>query len=240
MRLEGFAHLPMQAPREAATELERAVRQLGFRGALINGHTNGNYYDAEKFSPVWERAQALGVPIYLHPANAPDRTAAMVGYPELWGAMWGWTTETGTHTLRLILGGVFDRFPRATLIIGHMGETLPALLWRLDSRYQTMYHTKPIQKMPSQYIRDNVLITTSGVFSFPPLECALLALGADRILFSIDCPYESTKEAVEFIESAPIGQIDREKICHLNAERLLGLPHDFHAFPTYRQADCDR
>jgi len=225
-RLLGFAHLPMQAPQEAANELERAVGQLGFKGALINGHTNGEYYDNEKFWPVWERAEALQVPIYLHPANAPDVTAAMAGYPELWGALWGWTAETATHVLRLIFGGVFDRFPKATLIIGHMGETLPSLLWRLDSRFQIMYHTKAIQKMPSQYIRENVLITTSGVFSFPPLQCALSALGSDRILFSIDYPYESTKEGIEFIEGAPISQIDREKICHLNAERALRLGHN--------------
>jgi 2,3-dihydroxybenzoate decarboxylase len=222
-RLEGFAHLPMQAPREAADELERAVRQLGLKGALLNGHTNGEYYDAEKFWPVWERAEALDAPIYLHPTNAPDVTAAMAGYPELWGAMWGWTTEAATHTLRPIFGGVIDRFPKATLIIEHMGETLPALLWRFDSRFQIMYHTNAIQKMPSQYVRENILITTSGVFSFPPLQCALLALGSDRILFSIDYPYESTKEGVEFIENAPISQIDREKICHLNAERVLKL-----------------
>jgi 2,3-dihydroxybenzoate decarboxylase len=104
-----------------------------------------------------------------------------------------------------------------------MGETLPALLWRFDSRFQIMYHTNEIQKMPSQYVRDNILITTSGVFSFPHLQCALLALGSDRILFSIDYPYESTKEGVEFIENAPISQIDLEKICHLNAERVLKL-----------------
>jgi len=222
-RLQGFAHLPMQDPLEAANELERAVRQLGFRGALINGHTNGEYYDNEKFWPVWERAEALQVPIYLHPANAPDVTAAMAGYPEFWGAMWGWTTETATHTLRLIFGGVFDRFPKATLIIGHMGETLPYLLWRLDSRVQIMRRERPLRKMPSQYIRENILITTSGVFSFPPLQCAMLALGSDRILFSIDYPYESSKEGVEFIESAPISPIDRAKICHLNAERVLKL-----------------
>jgi 2,3-dihydroxybenzoate decarboxylase len=226
-RLMGFAHLPMQAPGEAAEELERTVRQLGFKGALINGHTNGEYYDDEKFWPVWERAEALGVPIYLHPANAPDTSACMSGYPEFWGAMWGWTTETASHTLRLICGGVFDRFPKATLILGHMGETLPFLLWRLDSRYQIMHHGKTIRKMPSQYIRENVFITTSGVFSYPPLLCSMLAVGADRVLFSIDYPYESTKEGVEFIENAPLSEIDREKICHLNAERVLGLTQDY-------------
>jgi 2,3-dihydroxybenzoate decarboxylase len=222
-RLAGFAHLPLQAPNVAADELERAVKHLGFKGALVNGSTNGEYYDAEKFYPVWERAEALGVPIYLHPANALEVTGSMAGYPELWGAMWGWTPETATHILRLIVGGVFDRFPKATVITGHMGETLPAMLWRLDSRFQIMKHTRAIAKMPSDYIRENLTITTSGVFSFPPLQCAMLALGVDRIMFSVDYPYESTKEGTEFIEAAPISEPDREMICHGNAERILKL-----------------
>jgi 2,3-dihydroxybenzoate decarboxylase len=222
-RLAGFAHLPLQAPESAANELERAVKQLGFKGALVNGHTNGECCDLEKFYPVWERAEALGIPIYLHPANAPDITGSMKGYPELWGAMWGWTPETATHILRLIVGGVFDRFPNATVITGHMGETLPALLWRLDSRFQIMNHAKKIAKMPSDYIRENLMITITGVFSFPPLQCAMLALGVERIMFSVDYPYESTKEGTEFIDSAPISEPDRELICHGNAERLLKL-----------------
>jgi 2,3-dihydroxybenzoate decarboxylase len=222
-RLLGFACLPMQAPDEAASELERAVTQLGFKGALINGHTNGEYYDSEKFWPVWERAEALQAPIYLHPANPwrVDEIAAMKDHAELWTFMWGWTPETATHALRLIFGGVFDRFPKATLILGHMGESLPFQLWRLDSRYQL--YEKKLKKWPSQYIRDNILITISGTFDFPPLLCALLALGSDRVLFSVDYPYESTKDAVEFIENAPLSQIDREKICHLNAERVFRL-----------------
>ena len=221
-RLFGFAHLPMQAPNDAANELERTVKELGFKGALINGATNGEYYDDQKFWPVWERAESLQVPIYLHPANAPDVTAAMKGYPEFGGALWGWMPETATHALRLIFGGVFDRFPKAILILGHMGEALPYQLWRLDSRSQ-LYQTRKINKKPSEYIRENVFITITGVFDFPPLMCALLALGAERVLFSVDYPYESTKDAVEFIESAPLSPIDREKICYLNAERLLRL-----------------
>jgi 2,3-dihydroxybenzoate decarboxylase len=222
-RYAGFAHLPLQDPFAAANELERTVREFGFKGALINGHTNGEYLDDEKFSPVWERAESLGVPLYLHPANSPDVPQVLRGYPEFLGAMWGWQMETSSHAMRIIFGGVFDRFPKTTLILGHMGEGLPFWLWRLDSRYVIMYHTKPIKKLPSQYIRDNIVITTTGVDSYPPLLCSMLALGADRILFSIDYPYESTKEAVEFIDNAPLSEIDREKICHLNAERVLKL-----------------
>lgn len=222
-RFSGLAHLALQDPAEAANELERAVRDLGMRGALINGHTNGEYLDDAKFDPVWERAQALDVPIYLHPANAPDSAKCLEGYPELLGPAWAWTSETATHTLRMVMGGVFDRFPKVTLVLGHMGETLPFVLWRLDSRYKMMKHSHTLQKMPSQYIRDNVMITTSGSCDVPALLCSMLALGADRIMFSVDYPYESTAEAVEFIDRAPISQTDRAKICHLNAERLLKL-----------------
>lgn len=222
-RYAGFAHLPVQDPLAAANELERTVRELGFKGALINGHTNGEYLEDEKFWPVWERAESLGVPIYLHPANSPDVPQCLKGYPEFLGAMWGWQTETSSHVMRIIYGGVFDRFPKTTLILGHMGEGLPFWLWRLDSRYVIVPHTKPIKKLPSQYIRDNIVITTAGVDSYPPLLCSMLALGSDRILFSVDYPYESTKEAVEFIDNAPLSEIDRERICHLNAERVLNL-----------------
>ncbi len=222
-RYAGFAHLALQDPKEAAAELERAVKDLGFKGALINGHTNGEYLDDEKFFPMWEKAEELGVPIYLHPADPPEAPPSIEGYPEMAGPAWAWNAETAGHTLRLIYGGVFDRFPKTTLILGHMGEMLPYVLWRIDSRYAMMQHKNPIKKVPSAYIRENVMITTAGSFSSAPLVCSLLALGSDRIMFSIDYPYEYTEEAVHFIDNAPISELDREKICHLNAERLLKL-----------------
>ena len=223
-RFSGFAHLALQDPNEAANELERSVKQLGLCGALINGHTNGEYLDEEKFWPVWERAEDLGVPIYLHPANAYDSPHCLEGHPSLAGPVWAWGIETATHALRLVFGGVFDRFPKSTLILGHMGEMLPFVLWRLDSRYKIMNHgSKTIQKLPSQYIRDNIMITTSGACDVPALLCSLLSIGADRIMFSIDYPYESTEVSVNFIETAPISEPDRAKICHLNAQRVLGL-----------------
>jgi 2,3-dihydroxybenzoate decarboxylase len=222
-RYAGFAHLPVQDPTAAAAELERAVRQLGFKGALINGHTNGEYLDDEKFFPIWERAESLGVPIFLHPANPKVEPGVLKGYPELMGAMWGWQTETSSHVMRLIMGGVFDRFPKATIILGHMGEGLPFDLWRLDSRYCIVPHNRPLAKQPSQYIRDNIIVATSGVDSFPPLLCSILALGSERILFSVDYPFESSMEAAEFINNAPISETDRERICFRNAERILNL-----------------
>lgn len=222
-RFSGFAHLALQDPVEAGKELARCVNQLGLCGALINGHTHGEYLDEEKFWPFWERVEELGVPVYLHPANAADSPRCLEGHIELKGPVWGWGTETATHALRMVTGGLFDRFPKLTVILGHMGETLPFVLWRLDSRYPIVKHSKVIKKPPSQYIRDNFMITTSGACDVPALLCSVLALGADRIMFSIDYPYESTESAVRFIEAAPISEGDRAKICHLNAARLLKL-----------------
>jgi 2,3-dihydroxybenzoate decarboxylase len=224
-RFSGFAALALQDPDGAAAELERAVTQLGLRGALINGHTHGEYLDAPTFWPVWERAEALGVPIYLHPANSYDVWHNLRGHEELIGPMWSWGVETATHALRILFGGVFDRFPGATLVLGHMGEGLPGILWRLDSRWGFLDQrgislAKP---RPSDYIRDNMMITTSGVCAHAPLLGSLLALGADHIMFATDYPLESNRDAVRFIETAPISETDRAKICHLNAERLLRL-----------------
>lgn len=222
-RYSGFAHLALQDPDGAAEELERCVKHLNMRGALINGTTGGDYLDHPRFSPVWERAEALGVPIYLHPGDAPTMPSNEKGYTEMAGPGWAWGAETAGHALRIIYGGVFDRFPKATLVLGHMGETLPYILWRLDSRYKMLRHTNDIQMLPSEYVRRNIMITTSGCFSNEPLLCAIAALGSDRIMFSVDYPYEYTSEGVHFIENAPLSEADMEKICHGNVERLLQL-----------------
>ena len=222
-RFAGFCALALQDPASAADELERCVKQLGMKGALLNGHSNGEYLDDAKFFPVWERAEALEVPIYLHPADSPVQVSNEKDYPEMASCGWGWTPETAGHVLRLVYGGVFDRFPKTTVVLGHMGETLPYLLWRLDSRFKMMRHRYSIEKLPSEYIKANVMVTTAGSFSNAPLACAITELGADRVMFSVDYPYEYTHEAVEFIDNAPISDSDREKICHGNAERLLRL-----------------
>ncbi len=222
-RFAGFGTVALQDPTGAADELERCIKQLGMKGAIVNGHSNGDYLDDPKFFPFWERAESLQVPIYLHPADSPAQASNEQDYPEMAGPGWGWTPETAGHVLRLIYGGVFDRFPRTTVILGHMGETLPFILWRLDSRYKMMQHRYNIKKMPSEYIQQNVMVTTAGSFSDAPLICSVMALGADRIMFSVDYPYEYTEQAVEFIEKAPISASDRENICHGNAERLLKL-----------------
>jgi 2,3-dihydroxybenzoate decarboxylase len=223
-RFAGFAALPLQDPKVAADELERAVTQLGFKGALVNGHTNGEYLDERQFWGVWERAEQLGVPIYLHPADSEaDQMKIYQGYPGLRSATWNWTVETATHALRIICSGVFDTFPNAILLLGHMGEALPYTLQRVDFGWSGTPQSKQLQHPPSYYVKHNVMITTSGNCSTQALLCTFLAVGADHILFSADYPYAPLEFMTRFVESAPISEIDREKICHINAERLLRL-----------------
>ena len=222
-RLAGFASLPMHSPRAAADELTRAVTELGFKGALVNGHTNGTYYDDPAYDEFWDRMQSLGVPLYLHPTDPWILPSAYAGHPELTGAVWGWGVETGTHALRLLFGGVFDRFPHLKLILGHMGEGLPMLRWRFDSRFAVYSHGIRLQHRPSEYFGRNIVITTSGVCSPAALQCAIGEMGAEAVMFSVDYPYESTAIAADFIEQAPLTDDVRTLVCHGNAERLLKL-----------------
>lgn len=224
-RFAGFAALPLQDPQAAAKELERSVTELGMRGALVNAHTQGRYLDDPQLRVVWERAEGLDVPLYLHPANGVGTPHVIGGHPELVGPMWSWGTDTASHFLRLVFGGVFDDFPEAKLLLGHMGEGLPYAMWRLDSRwdYHNHHGIELARGNPSEYLRRNLYITTSGVCSAAPLLCALLALGSDHILFGTDYPFEEMAAATAFLETAPVSEADRAKIAHLNAERLLRL-----------------
>jgi 2,3-dihydroxybenzoate decarboxylase len=221
-RYSGFAHLPMQDARAAAAELERCIRQLGFCGAMIHGHTLGQYLDAPELHPFWERADALGAAIYIHPADPVTQPSVLAGYPVLMRPMWGWGFETGSHALRLIVSGHFDRFPRTRLILGHLGETLPFLLWRFDSR--AIFHGLKLKKPPSEYIKQNIWVTTSGMCSAEPLACTLAALGKDRVMFAADYPFETVDEAAHFIDGAAIDEALRTDICSNTAKRLFGLP----------------
>lgn len=222
-RYAGFATLPMHDPKVAARELESAVVQLGLKGALINGHTQGTYYDDPAYDVFWERLQALGVPLYLHPIDMPEVPPSFAGHPVLQGAAWGWGVETGTHALRLLFGGVFDRFPEVKVILGHMGEGLPFLRWRFDSRFAAYPHGITLQRPPSAYIGSNIVITTSGVCSAPALVAAIEEMGPEAVMFSVDYPYESTALAARFIEDAPLDERVRALVCHGNAERLLKI-----------------
>lgn len=220
-RFIGFAHLPMQDPRAASSELKRCVKELGFKGAMINGQTFGRYLDDRAYDPFWATAQDLGSPVYIHPADPVRQPDSIASYKELTRATWGWTVETASHALRLIFGGVFDRFPKAMLILGHMGETLPYMLWRLDSRAK-LYGVK-LAREPSDYIRNNIAITISGVYSPEPFACAVQALGADRIMFAADYPFESSETAASFIDEVAIEERVREAVCAGNARRIFGL-----------------
>jgi 2,3-dihydroxybenzoate decarboxylase len=220
-RYAGFAHLALQDAKAAADELERAVRELGFVGAMINGHTNGQYLDHASLYPFWERAEALGAMIYLHPADPPSTMPVLDGTYGLRRATWEWGVETGSHALRLVFSGHFDRFPRATLALGHLGETLPYLLWRFDSR--AAFYGVKLARRPSDYIRENIVMTISGMFSAEPLNCAISAVGHERIMFATDYPFEPPDEASAFVDAVPLAENVRADICRNNAVRLLGL-----------------
>ena len=222
-RFAGFAALPMHDPVTAADELERTVKQLGFKGSLVNGHTQGKYYDDPAYDAFWERMQELDVPMYLHPTDAYAMPHVYAGHPEISGAAWGWGVETASHALRLLFSGVFDRFPRLKIILGHMGEGLPFQRWRFDSRFAVYSHGIRLAKKPSEYIGSNIVITTSGVCSPAALNGAIAEMGAEAVLFSVDYPYESTAIAADFIEQAPMDDATRSLVCHGNAERILKL-----------------
>ncbi len=220
-RYSGFAHLAMQDARAAADELERCVRELKFCGAMINGHTNGLYLDDPSFASFWERAEALGTPVYLHPVDPVAPSPALDGHKALRRATWEWGFETGSHALRLVFGGIFERFPRAKLILGHMGESLPYLLWRIDCRAR-LYGVK-LKNPPSHYIKQNIWVTTSGMCAAEPLNCAIAALGQERVMFSVDYPFENAEEAAEFMDSVPLDEKTRADVACNNAAKLLGL-----------------
>lgn len=222
-RFGAFAHVAMQDPKAAADELERTVRELGFKGALINGHTLGRYYESTEYDVFWERAQALGVPIYLHPTRFSQPPALVEGMPVLHGPVWGWGVETAGHALRLLFGGVFDRFPKLVVLLGHMGEFLPYQRWRMDSRFAANPGGVKLLRRPSEYIGTNILITTAGVCSSSALIGAIGEIGPRAVLFSVDYPYESTTEACTFIESAPLSASVRALVCHGNARRLFHI-----------------
>lgn len=225
-RMAGLAAIAPQLPVDAAKELDRAVSSLGLRGAIINSHTKGEYLDDKKFWPIFEAANALKTPIYLHPrAPGPGMVEPYLDYG-LYFAGWGFAAETSVHALRLIMAGVFEEFPDLKIVLGHMGEGIPFYLQRIDNRYLLqvkMGAVKALKKLPSQYFKDNFVITTSGVSQNSSLQLCYDELGADRILFAADYPYESSEEAVKFLESADINDSDKQKIFHRNAEQLFGI-----------------
>ncbi len=233
-RFSSFAAIALHDPDFAARELERAVTQLGFKGALTGAEITG-YLDEPEYWVFLETAERLDVPIYIHPkVPSADMVKPYLTYPILSRSMWGFAADAGLHAMRLICGGIFEKYPRLQIILGHLGENIPFQLWRLDNRWLNEkdgreghfgadISAKLMKKNPSQYFKEHFYVTTSGMFWPPALQLVLSAVGADRILFAVDFSAESNKVAAEFIESVPISESDREKICHLNAERLLRL-----------------
>ena len=224
-RFEGFAALPTADPAAAVRELERAVTKLGFKGAMINGHTRGRFLDAKQFWRIFECAEGLGVPIYLHPSRPQSAVmqAYFDGYEELALAAWGFGIETGAHFLRLLFAGVLDAFPDLKIILGHLGEGLPFMLHRINDQTRLAAARRGLKKAPAQYLTENLAVTCSGNFSAPAFLCTVSALGVDNVLFSVDWPYESNAAAVDFLLRQPLAPRDLEKIAHLNAERILRL-----------------
>jgi predicted TIM-barrel fold metal-dependent hydrolase len=227
-RFAGFAALAIQAPDKAADELERTVSKEGFKGANINGHTRGRYLDDKAFSPILERAQALNVPLYVHP-TIPIKSVVDALYggfapavtAQLSGPGWGWHIETAIHVIRMIMGGVFDRYPKLQVVIGHLGEGIPFMLPRLDKNMPR--ELTKLERPVADYLRNNVYYTFGG-FNFPATFQNLLSeVGAGRILFSVDYPFGSMTEARTFLEQLPLSPDDRERIAHGNAEKLLGV-----------------
>lgn len=227
-RFRGLAALPMQDPDMASRELERCVKEFGFVGALVNGFSqlnareNAVYYDIKEYWSFWGTVQRLDVPFYLHPRE-PSQLKPYEGHPWLIGPAYGFGAETGLHALRLMGSGLFDRYPSLKIILGHLGEALPFTLYRIDQRIAWSPLGYPAKRKISEYFADNFHITTAGNFRNQSLINSILEVGADRILFSTDYPFEEVSEAASWFESAPISEQDRRKIGRENAIRLFRL-----------------
>ena len=229
-RLGAFAALPLQDPDAAAEELTRAVRELGFKGALANGFSQVGsgedvvYYDHPAYAAFWQRVEELDVPFYLHPREPLlSREPIYEGHPWLLGPVWAFAAETAVHALRLMCSGLFDRHPRLTLILGHLGEGLPYNAWRIDHRLRKVPQGLPARRTITEYLRSNVFLTTSGNFRTPTLVDAIAEVGADRVLFSVDYPFEETADAAEWFDGASISERERVRIGCENATRLFKL-----------------
>jgi len=225
-RFAGFAALPTPNPKAAADELERTVTTLGFKGAMVHGLTNGVFFDDKQFWPIFERAQALDVPLYIHPA-VPHSAVVEAYYkdyvkdfPALLTAAWGFTVETATQGIRLVLSGVLDAYPDVKIILGHMGEGLPFLLWRINHAL-----SRPGNRSVSfrDQFSQHFYITTSGNFSTPALLCSMMELGVDRILFSVDWPFVQNVPGTKWIHELQLSTEDKSKILSGNARRLLKM-----------------
>jgi gamma-resorcylate decarboxylase len=231
-RFRGFAALPMQDPDAAARELRRSIKELGFVGAMVNGFSQiGSadsmvYLDDARYRDFWAEYDRLEVPFYLHPRN-PLPSAAQIyeGHPWLLGPTWAFAQETAVHALRLMCSGLFDRHPKLQIVLGHMAEGLPYSIWRCDNRnaWTGTPPRYPAKKKLAEYLQQNFYMTTSGAFRTPTLIDAMLEVGSDRIMFSVDWPFENVDHAANWFDAAPVSELDRVKIGRTNAARLFRL-----------------
>jgi 2,3-dihydroxybenzoate decarboxylase len=228
-RFTGLAAMAPQAPAEAAKEIERSVQTLGMRGVILNSHTQGRYFDDPAFWEIFEAAQALDVPIYLHP-NTPSRD--MIGpllESGLDGAIYGFGVETGMHLLRIIMSGAFDRFENLKIVVGHLGEALPFWLFRLDFMHDAMVRSgryenvRPLRRKISEYLRQNIWITTSGMAWAPAIMFVRSVIGAERVMYAMDYPYQFVPAEVEAMDALPISEAELKAFYQTNAEGVFGL-----------------
>jgi 2,3-dihydroxybenzoate decarboxylase len=228
-RFAGLAAIAPQNPEAAARELERAVRKLGLKGAIVNSHTHGEYLDDEKFWAIFATAEALDVPVYIHPQTPPPSMIGPLLESGLDGAIYGFAVETGMHLLRIIVSGVFDRFPKLKIVVGHLGEGIPYWLFRVDFFHRGIVQTKryanfkPLKKKPSDYMKENVYVTTSGMAWQPVILYARSVLGADRVLYAMDYPYQFVPEEVAVTDNLPISDAEKEAFYQTNAENVFAL-----------------
>lgn len=228
-RFEALTAIAPQDPAAAAEEIRRGHDELGFKGVILNSHVQGEYLDAEKYYPIFEAAEALHTPIYLHPNTPTPRMAEPFIEAGLDGAVYGFSVETGLHLLRLITAGVFDRYPALKIVVGHLGEALPIWMWRLDfmhgaavksQRYQAL---KPLRSPVSDYLRKNVYYTTSGMAWHPAIEFVREVVGIDHLMFSWDYPYQWEPEEVATYDALPWPLADKKAFFQGNAERVFHL-----------------
>jgi 2,3-dihydroxybenzoate decarboxylase len=231
-RFQGFAALPMQDPDMATKELIRCMKDLGFKGSLVNGFSqvdqpeNLVYYDAPQYAAFWQTCEQLDAPFYLHPRNPiPSWSQIYADHPWLMGPTWAFGQETAVHALRLMASGLFDKHPHLKIILGHLGEGLPYSIWRVDHRNGWVKEGKayPAKKKLGDYFQDNFYLTTSGNFRTQTLIDAMLEVGSDRILFSTDWPFENIDHAAIWFDQTSISNADRQKIGRTNAIELFKL-----------------
>ncbi len=228
-RFAGLGALPMQDPEKAIIELKRCIDDLGFVGVNVNGFSQREdaclYYDLPEYRPFWAVLEKLDVPFYLHPRNPLTEQMPMYdGHPWLTNATWAFAMETSVHALRLMCSGLFDDYPKLKLVLGHLGERIPFDLSRVDQRLKIDPGGVPAKKTIRHYLTNNFYVSTSGQFHDPPLHLAMTEMGADRVLFSIDYPFEPMKQACEWFDNANLSGEDRLAIGRNNAIRLFKLP----------------